>query len=77
MTYYAEVNEDVRAALLAALKEKGISQAELARRIGVPRQNINRAITGNDPQGKTPPLWERMLEEAGLKLVAIKKNNSD
>ena len=72
MNYYAEVNEDVRAALLAALKEKGISQAEFARRLGVPRQNVNRAIMGNDPQGRTPPLWERMLNEAGLKIVAVK-----
>lgn len=74
MNYYAWVNEDVRAALLAALKEKGISQAEFARRLGVPRQNVNRAIMGNDPQGKTPPLWERMLEEADLKLIAVKKD---
>lgn len=72
VNYYAEVNEDVRAALLAALKEKGVSQAELARRMGIPRQNISRAITGSDPQGKIPPIWMRMLKEAGLKIVAVK-----
>lgn len=76
MTYYAEVNEDVRAALLAALKDKGISQAELARRIGVPRQNISRAITGSDPQGKVSQIWQKMLAEAGLKIVAVKEEGN-
>lgn len=76
MNYYMCVNDEVRAALITALNERGISQAELARRIGVPRQNINRAIKGSDPQGKVPPIWERMLKEAGLKLVAVKDSES-
>lgn len=72
MNYYASVNDDIRATLLAALKAENITQADLARRLNLPRQNINRALKGTDPQGKTPHIWERMLAELGYKLVIVK-----
>lgn len=69
MNYYLGVNDDIRGALLDALQREGITQAELAKRLGVPRQNVNRAIRGDTPQGRVPPLWARMLEELKLELT--------
>ena len=74
MNYYLGVNEQLRNALLAVLKERNISQAELARRAGVPRQNISRALTSSDPQGKVPPIWEKMLDALGLELTVKAKD---
>lgn len=64
-------------AVLAAMKEQGIKQAELARRIGVPRQHISRALTSDDARGKIPPIWEKMLSELGLELVVQKVEGTD
>ena len=75
MNYYLGVNEQLRNALLAVLKERDISQAELARRAGVPRQNISRALTSESPQGKVPPIWEKMLDALGLELTVKQKDD--
>lgn len=77
MNYYQGVNDGIRQALLDALKEQGISQAELARRAGVPRQNISRALTADTPQGKTPPIWEKMLDALGLELTVKRKEKGN
>lgn len=73
MNYYLEVNDDIRAQFLAQLKEKNISQAELARQLGVPRQHVSRALTGENPQGKMPPIWAKMLEALNLELTVKPK----
>lgn len=74
MNYYLGVNEDIRAAFRAALKAENVSQSELARRAGVPRQNVSRALAGDDPQGKVPPIWVKMLDALGYELTVKKKD---
>lgn len=73
MNYYLEVNDEIRAQFLAQMEAKNISQAELARQLGIPRQHVSRALKGDNPQGKMPPIWVKMLDALGLELTVKPK----
>ena len=59
----------VREAVRMALEEKGMSQADLARELGMERANVNRLLQG--ASGKIPDTWQRVLDALGLELVAL------
>lgn len=62
------MNADVRDAVKAALEQKGMTQAELARRIGMERPNLHRLLSGKS--GQVPEAWQKILKELGLELTA-------
>lgn len=53
-----------------ARQRAGISQAELARRSGVPRTNVNAYERGRREPGVE--ILDRLLEAAGLRLAAVR-----
>lgn len=64
------MNPEIRAAVDARLKEKGMSRADLARAVGTQANNVTRALndTGGNG-GKVPELWAAILTALDLKLT--------
>lgn len=65
------MNVEVREAVKTALERQGLSQAELARKVGMERGNVNRLISGKS--GQVPEAWQKILDALELELVAIPK----
>lgn len=63
------MNDEIRAAVNARLKEKGMSRADLARAVGKHPNHITRALNGLPDGGKVPPLWAAILEALDLRLT--------
>lgn len=60
------------------LAEDGLNQNELARRAGVTRQEISRALReGEGAAPKLPELWRKMLDASGYKLLLIRDDKAD
>lgn len=69
------VNDDIRRAIRIELAKQNMSQAELAEKMGMSRQYLNRVMLGQI--GKIPKTWEKLLDEFDLELVVKSKNNSN
>lgn len=65
------MNAEVREVVHAALERKGLTQAELARRIGMERANLHRLLSGKS--GRVPEAWQKIFDELGLELTAKPK----
>lgn len=61
------VNEAVRDAVRAAMKEQGLTQEQVAERIGVHRVHVSRMLTGEVGEISRP--WKALLELVGLQVV--------
>lgn len=66
------MNEHVRAVVKKAVEELPISQAELARQLDLAPKVLNRAL---NQQGKTPEVWDALLDALGLELTVIRKQS--
>lgn len=65
------MNDAVRAAINARLREKGLSRADLARASGLAPTAVTRALNGTKGGGTVPPAWAAMLDALGLTLTAV------
>lgn len=65
------MNEQVRNAARAALKERDLTQAEFAEQVGLKQSDVARLLTGR--VGKIPDNWQKVLDGLGLQLVAVPK----
>lgn len=63
------VNAEVRAKAKAAIKDKGMTQKDVADALGVDRVYVNRMLSGNASQ--IPSRWADLLNLLGLKIVAV------
>ena len=52
--------------------DKNLSQIELAEKLGVSRQYLNRVLNGRD--GKMPDIWQAILEELDMTVMPIPLN---
>ncbi len=66
-----QMNEQVRQAVRARMKERGITQVKLAREVGMEQPNIQRLLAGR--VGAVPDSWQKVLDALGLKLIAEPK----
>ncbi|WP_293909692.1 helix-turn-helix domain-containing protein [Deinococcus sp.] len=65
------MNAEIRAAVDARLKEKGMSRADLARAIEAQPNNITRALNDTGGRGgSVPKLWADILDALDLELIA-------
>lgn len=71
--YPEEMTDEIRAIIRERIAESGLSQAEVARRIGIPPQNLNRAL---QERGMVAPIWTKILDYFDLKIVVMKKSQS-
>ncbi|GAA5438168.1 hypothetical protein Daqu01_03312 [Deinococcus aquaticus] len=63
------MNDEIRAAVEARLRDKGMSRADLARATGKLPQAITRALNGGKDSGSPPPVWAAILEALDLRLT--------
>lgn len=68
------MNDRVRDAVKETMKQRELSQGELARRLSVERPSITRLLSGTS--GKVPQLWQEVLDELGLELIAVPKQEN-
>lgn len=69
-----KVNDDIRRTVRKAIAELPISQAEVARKLGVKPQILNRALLH---QGKVPEVWEGLFKLLGYELTLVKIPDAD
>ena len=72
--YSEEVTDEIREIIRKQIADSGLSQAEVARQIGIPPQNLNRAL---QERGLIAPVWQRILDHFDLKIVVVKKSQAD
>lgn len=64
------MSEHIKQEVRAAMEARGITQAELGRRIGKNRHRVSHAV---NHANFVPPIWTAMLEALGLELVVQEK----
>lgn len=64
-----KMNDEIRARIREEIEKLPISQAEFARQLDLNPRVLNRALLH---QGKTPDVWERVLNQLGYKLTIEK-----
>ena len=64
------MTDEIREAVKQALKDKGLTQYEVARLLGTKQPSINRMLSGKGQgAGVVPDAWAKLLELAGLELT--------
>lgn len=64
------MNDEIRAAVDARLKQKGMTRADLARATGIHANHITRALNNTGGRGgNVPPVWQAILEALDLRLT--------
>ena len=61
------MNDQIRTATKAALTEKGMTQAQIAEQLNIPRTQVNRMLNGDI--GKIPDSWTALADALGLEVV--------
>ena len=61
------MNTKVREQVRQVLEQRGMTQSELARRVGVKRMNLNRLLS--ERGSEIPRTWQKVLDELKLELV--------
>lgn len=69
----APMNEKIRHTIKVELAKRSMTQTDLARALGISKQHVNRALTGD--LGKVPPIWERILDQLELELTVTEKED--
>lgn len=65
------MNETVRQAVKNKLESRGLSQADLAKAVGMERPNVTRMLAGRS--GQIPDNWQKILDFLDLELIAREK----
>lgn len=71
------MNDEVRAAVNAYLREHSMSRADLARAVGKTPQEITRALNGSKNGGSVPPLWIGILKALNLELTVREQSTEE
>ena len=65
------MNDRVRQAVKERMKERGVTQVQLAEVTGMQQPNLQRLLAGR--VGAVPESWQKVLDALGLELVAQQK----
>lgn len=66
------MNVDIRKAIRAELRERGLTHAQIAEQLGMPRPQITRMLTGQS--GSVPEGWQKLLAALDLQLTVTRKD---
>lgn len=66
-----DMNAAIREVARSRMKAQGLTQEGLADQLGTVQPSIARLLTGKS--GALPKLWQEVLDELGLELVAVPK----
>ena len=69
------VNDRIRRDIRELLKQRGLSQQDLANLTGIERPNINAMLNGKI--GKMPERWEKVLEALGVDVGVVKPKDGE
>ncbi len=69
------MNTKVAGAVKSKMKADGLSQQALADRLGMKRTNLVRMLGGH--VGSVPRRWQEVLDELGLELIAVPKEEEN
>ena len=61
------MNQDVRDAVRQAMKERQLTQVELAQQLGMTQPALAKMLTGRT--GQLPGSWQKVLDALGLRLT--------
>ena len=61
------MDEGIREQIKRCIKEKSVTQGEIAKALGIARPNITRMLTGRS--GQVPDNWVKLLDYLGLELT--------
>lgn len=67
------MTEEIIRATKARMAAIGMSQNQLAKRLGIEPVNLSRMLNGRS--GSVPKSWQRVLEELGLELRAVESKD--
>lgn len=67
------MNDRIKTAVRVELARRGMTQKELAERIGMAPSQLSATMIGRD--NKLPPTWQRIFDELDLELAAIPKRD--
>lgn len=73
--YFGCMEPKLRENILGIMKERGISQNQLAKDTGMARTNLSRVFSGKTANMPLP--WSRILDHLGLELVVRVKAEPD
>lgn len=65
------VNDHIRQQVRDIMKERGITQQQLADLTGIQRPNVTRLLSGTS--GQVPDNWQRILDALELDLITSPK----
>lgn len=65
------MNDKIVQTVKAKMRNDGVTQEALAKRLGMERTNLVRLVNGH--VGSIPRRWQEVLDELGLELVAVPK----
>lgn len=66
------MNDHIRKEVRIAMIRAGVTQTELANKLGLSRQHLNHLLTGH--RGKLPDAWGKLFDELGLELTVKPKH---
>ena len=67
------MNDKIVQTVKTKMKEDGVTQEALAKRLGMERTNLVRLVNGH--VGSVPRRWQEVLDELGLELIAVPKED--
>lgn len=68
------VNKEIRRQIKAEMKERGISQEQLAEQIGMRRTNLNQMLNA---ETDIPQRWQDIFNALGKRLVLVDAEEND
>lgn len=70
----ARMNMKIREAVRERMNAEGLTQTELARRLGMEPNNLSRMLSGGS--GKIPEAWQQLLDALNLEVVAQRREEA-
>lgn len=69
------MTEHIREEVRVAMIRQGVTQTDLAEKVGLTRQHVSNLLTGH--RGKLPDAWEKLLDGLGLELTVRAKQQKE
>ena len=66
------MNPYVRQAAKVLISKNGLTQTDIAQRIGSTKSNVSKALKGN--LGQVPTVWQRINDEVNAEMVLLPKD---
>lgn len=69
------MNDEIREGVRAELKRRGLTHAQMAEQLGMPRPQLTRMLTGQS--GQVPEAWRKLFGALDLHLTVAPCNTKE